>query len=195
MLKFSAVTKSILAAALCLLVSSKSFAQLTWTWTYTGTEESNSGSTDLLSGSGTFTTASTPSASSNPDFTYSGYLITAISGTWTVGGVASPITSLVSPSENSDNLLGATFYQLDLAGVSFVSSGITYNIFYGGNANLQGYTDPSLYAVDTASYGSGQELGTFSADLSAVPEPSTYALIFGAAALGFAIYRRRQAAA
>jgi autotransporter-associated beta strand protein len=51
-------------------------------------------------------------------------------------------------------------------------------------------TTPSGYTYDLAVVGSALEL---TATVSAIPEPSTYAAIFGACALGLAAWRRRSA--
>jgi hypothetical protein len=49
--------------------------------------------------------------------------------------------------------------------------------------------------LTTALQGAGTDVRADLASVSAIPEPSTYAAIFGAAALGFAVWRRRRGAA
>ena len=50
--------------------------------------------------------------------------------------------------------------------------------FFGTNTAYEGNLDTSFF--------------TLSKTVTAVPEPSTYAVIFGALALGFVVYRRRK---
>jgi autotransporter-associated beta strand protein len=64
--------------------------------------------------------------------------------------------------------------------------------------------DPSAFAINSSAFSNATNGGTWSiaqsgnnlnlnfTSSSAIPEPSTYAAIFGALALGFAVYRRRK---
>ena len=83
-----------------------------------------------------------------------------------------------------------------------LKNGITINDLGFGNDDFVTFVisiDPSLIPQMT---NSGEGIGieatgsmfqlTFTGTTAAVPEPSTYAAIFGALALGFAIYRRRK---
>ena len=83
---------------------------------------------------------------------------------------------------------------LDTTGTGF-NYADTYQVLNGfGTTDLSSLT---ITGYDTADYTAQLDNSgdlSFSANLAAVPEPSTYALIAGTAALGFAAWRRRATA-
>jgi hypothetical protein len=99
----------------------------------------------------------------------------------------------------SVTLAAGTTYYLKLSADSVPTSGNNY--FAVPVTNSTGQTGLSSWTIgDSSSYGNGSfynasfSLPSFSVqatEVSAVPEPSTYAAIAGAAMLGFAAWRRR----
>jgi hypothetical protein len=142
------------------------------------------------------------------------YDITSITGTVTQAGTSYAITGLMPPPNDPgglfgfDNIIfanaGSAPFTFDNGGIGFYAAGI-FNYYTPGNPN--GNVDPhaafnvwgdggSLGTLaTTASYDANTNFnGTYS--ISAVPEPSTWAMmILGFAGVGFMTYRRRNQAA
>jgi autotransporter-associated beta strand protein len=91
-----------------------------------------------------------------------------------------------------DGTLAVTFYGGFTA--ANLSAGDSFNLFDWGSVSG---TFATLDLADLSAYGLAWDssalytTGVLSVTTAAIPEPSTYALIFGAGALGFAAYRRR----
>lgn len=82
---------------------------------------------------------------------------------------------------------GATYYSgiaVDPTGGSLFLAGVSDGKIYRGGLDASGLT---------AIYTGGTSNALLAVSPSAIPEPSTYAAIFGAAALGLAVWRRRVA--
>jgi hypothetical protein len=125
-------------------------ATLLWNWSY----QSN-----LYAGSGTFTTESTTTAGEDTDSSFTGYLITSMSGDW--NGLS---VTLLAPGnlEANDNLLSASDQ---------------FNLFCCDNSSSSNYRVLATVSPDDLS-----GTRTFSATQQVTPEPATTALV--ALALG-----------
>lgn len=162
---------------------------------------SNVGATDFTVSDGTFT-STTFGHSGNGDSVYDG-------GSW----------SAVTPTKYySFTITPTSGYEVSLSGISFdarqtPSGALDYTVEVGGTSVATGtFTrDSDWYSIsksitlsslssatEVRIYGYNGGGGNFAIDnvtlsgtVSAVPEPSTYALIFGAATLGFVVFRRR----
>ena len=161
----------------------------------------NVGATDFAVSDGTFTSTSY-AHSGNGTAVYDG-------GSWNAVSPTKYYSFTITPNSG---------YEVSLTGISFdarqtASAALDYTVTVGGSTVASGtFTrDSSLYtitkSITLSSLSSGTEVriygynggsGNFEIDnvtlsgaASAVPEPSTYALIFGAATLGFCVYRRR----
>jgi len=146
---------------------------------------SDGGST---SGSGQFVT----SGASSP------FLITNVTGLETYNGGSTDAITGVAPVGfygSNDNLLiiPANPSFVTLSGVSFFAGGDTYNIGYITTA--QGYAFDGYVIIQQSTDGAGTfptGVGPISLNISAVPEPSTWAMmILGFAGVGFMAYRRK----
>ena len=132
------------------------------------------------------------------------YDITSITGTVTQNGTAFAITGLMTPPNDPanffafDNVIlanaGNAPYSLDNGGIGFLAAGIVN--FYPGEPttafNVWGNGGTSGTLGTTASYDVNTQFnGTYS--ISAVPEPSTWAMmLLGFFGVGFMAYRRKQ---
>ncbi len=119
------------------------------------------------------------------------YLVTGVTGT--VDGFA--ITGLVSYGGN-DNLLYQPGNYVDRAGLAFAANGKDYNIFAitPTPAGNYGFCVSTVEPSCTGSEADNAPKATFTLTtaVSAVPEPSTWAMmILGFCGLGFLAYRRR----
>jgi hypothetical protein len=149
-------------------------ATVTFDWTLTGPAPNLGGVT--APGSGTLTVTVSPMG---------GDLVTAISGTiggHTIAGVISSFfgDNLLFPNNNGTSLLD--------------SQGISFNDVLGNNYDIFGFFAPGQ-ATSGNAYGerapTGFGVGTFA--ISAVPEPSTWAMmLLGLAGLGFAFRQSRR---
>ncbi len=88
---------------------------------------------------------------------------------------------VIEDTDSELNLSGFNKVKMGEETVTFAS--LSENVIVQG-ANGDQYE--MLYDETTKSYSVGEYIGTV------VPEPSTYAMIFGALSLGFAMYRRRK---
>jgi hypothetical protein len=143
-----------------LAMSSLAQGTITWNWNY---------SSDIFSGSGTLTTQNHTSSNTYGIFySGSGYLITAVTGTFN----GSQITGLLgqgSIGNNDDYLLGASQPQLDGWGFSFSTTVTSFNI---------GYTHSGSYIAEN--FAVTDNTGQQFLAIQAAPEPSIITL----AALG-----------
>jgi hypothetical protein len=90
----------------------------------------------------------------------------------------------------SVNITGATTVNFNFGSYTGGTAGDTFDFSNGSFGTAQIGTLPTLSAGLTWNTSSFLSSGVLSV-VSAVPEPSTYAALFGAAALGFAIRRKR----
>jgi hypothetical protein len=95
-------------------------------------------------------------------------------------GTYMEISSGSSTTQNMNFVTGATAFTgtmtLNLTGTNLPAGGATGDIFAGA---------PGTFI------GAGTKIGTWQVGVAAVPEPSTYAVLLGVAALCFAGYRHR----
>ncbi len=166
------VDRSILVAALAVAFCVPALpTDLTWDWSY---------SSNQFSGMGTLTT--NPTVTTGPAG-FTGYQIIGISGVFGSGVIPDLITILLPPGgyQSNDNLLGPSQPQLDFpGGVSFNTTGGTYNIDYPGS--------PLYEARNTQIADNGA--GIFTAVLQ-TPEPAT-AVLMVPTLLAFALFVRRR---
>jgi PEP-CTERM motif len=156
---------------------------LTFDWTLAGPATSLGGFGTPGSGSGTFTVTTGAK----------GDIITAMTGE--IGGDA--VTLLQSGTGGSDNLLfpigtkfkgGISVVDLDTDGISVSTTLGDFHIFSDGSPFSKG-TVSGNDIFETGPCGFG--VGTLA--VSAVPEPSTWAMmLLGFAGVGFMAYRRKQ---
>jgi PEP-CTERM motif len=144
-------------------------------YTFSFTETTDLFGPDILNGSGTFTT-------SGPALQIGGQTAFAITGiTGTVNG------SAINPAAGTigDYYTTGPFF-LDGSGVNFsTSAGLTGNFFLQSNN--------SLYRVNALGPFADGDVSASSAQVAAVPEPSTWAMmILGFLGVGFLAYRRKQ---
>ena len=113
------------------------------------------------------------------------FTITATATTAPLGGFTFTL------ADNANKIASASFNWVDFAGggVKTVSSIITF----ADGFNTSSVTGP--WNLAGGSSGTAINVQLISASASAVPEPATYAALFGAAALGLAVVRRRRQAA
>jgi hypothetical protein len=151
-------------------------------WTLAGPATTLGGFGTAGSGSGTFTVTT----GANGD------LITAITGN--IGGNA--VTLLAPGTNGSDDLLfpigtsftgGASVVDLDTSGIAVSTTLGNYHIFGGGSPFSKGtLSGNDIDEVGPAGFG----VGTLA--VSAVPEPSTWAMmLLGFGGIGFMAYRRK----
>ncbi len=133
------------------------------------------------------------------------YDVTGITGTVLSNAVLSSITSLVTASNNpptppqtgisvdglfqfNDVIFTSPGYHFDSNGLLFTSNGFEYNLFTRDNVNMV------LNTTDPNSGGTFQtDIAATTAAISAVPEPSTWAMmILGFAGIGLMAYRRKR---
>ncbi len=109
-----------------------------------------------------------------------GYVITTLPNTGSLSPIATTLTVTLTNRTASDSTLTAV-----LSGSGFDTITHTYISDFTGDF----FVGPSTYQADgiNVSFDNLTYTGT-----SAVPEPSTYAAIFGSAVLGLAIWRRRR---
>jgi hypothetical protein len=157
-------------------------ATLTFDWTLAGPATSLGGFGTAGSGSGTFTVTT----GANGD------LITAITGE--IGGNA--VTLLPPGTNGSDDLLfpigtsftgGTSVVDLDTSGIAVSTTLGNYHIFGGGSPFSVGTVSGNdIDEIGPAGFG----VGTLA--VSAVPEPSTWAMmILGFLGVGVVAYRRK----
>lgn len=160
-----------IAAFASVLFSPALHASTTWNWSY---------SSNLYSGTGTFTTDSTLTSLGG----FTGYLIESATGTWNGHSVT------LVPSAGfggNDNLLSASSPFLDDNGVSLMTSLDTFNIYYTG-LGYQAYG--AIAAPDNANGQFNAAVAT-STPAAATPEPGTIILMLTGVAGGFGAVRRR----
>jgi hypothetical protein len=156
---------------------------LTFDWTLAGPATSLGGFGTPGSGSGTFTVTTGAK----------GDIITAMTGE--IGGDA--VTLLPTGTGGSDNLLfpigtsfkrGISVVDLDTDGISVSTTLGDYHIFGDGSPFSIGTVSRNdIFETGPGGFG----VGTLA--VSAVPEPSTWAMmILGFCGLGFVAYRRKQ---
>ena len=113
------------------------------------------------------------------------------------------------PSIDNDVMVGISgsdsYYTLNQEGLSITYSGLNWGIFEvytatGDGPMIHQFVDNSSGAVPEVLLGNGgdyltiysnENISQFTVFYEVVPEPSTYALILGAVALGFTIIRRK----
>lgn len=142
-----------LAALGCLVSSSLMAGTLTWNWNYSSPD---------FNGSGTLTTEDATTTEDG----YTGYLATAITGTWN----GNQIANLITPGNfYSDGLLGSSQPQLSDNGISFNTdfANGTFNPNGENNIYFNGGNFSGGYGVTTID---NYEGGTFTATL-VVPTP------------------------
>jgi hypothetical protein len=164
------------AIAVIALTANPATASILWQWEYSGS---------AISASGTFLTVETPNENG-------GYLITAITGTRNgevITGLQAPGTSIPGnePYTVDDLVFLGRGSQLTSHGFGFALSGGNYsNPFYADFLSppeyLEFFSTPPL-PLGTPGSGSSELPVQFSAAPVSVPEPPTYALIFGTIAL------------
>jgi len=121
---------------------------------------------------------------------------TSLDITATAGGFSVNVTSLLDPANTAGNAsnfnpaLSYNFLFVDTAAAitSFVGSAFTVNTAafsntFDGTWSIKRGDDVSIGASNTDLYVS----------YTAIPEPSTYAILAGFGAIGLALYRRRRA--
>jgi PEP-CTERM motif len=160
-----------LAFAFCCGMAAPALAE---TYSFSFTETTDLFGSNILNGSGTFTT-------SGPALEIGGQTAFAITGiTGTVNG------STINPAAGTigDYYTTGPFF-LDGSGVNFATaSGLTGNIFLQSNNDL--------YRVNTLGPFASGYVSASSAPVAAVPEPSTWAMmILGFVGIGFMAYRRK----
>ena len=149
---------------------------LTWNWTWSGT----------YSGSGTLITADAISSYGSD----TGYLITGITGTFN-GQTITSLDAVESFRDDGDNLVSDSSPQLDTEGIVFSTTAETFNIFcHGSLYYIQSLANDDLYDYEISPF--DYDTGTFTATLTAVPEPSTLALAVLGGLSGFGFLRRRK---
>lgn len=174
-------TKMMLAAVAALMVSAAPASAAVFDWTYNGTV---AGVGSVVS-SGTITTTDTTTALGGRQ----AYTVTGITGSR--NGVAIDGLAQLFPSNygGADNFLFTTGLPFSGLGVSFsLVNGTFVNLFADGGVTGE-YFATNLFgnAGRTNAVGSF----TFSAAVSAVPEPATWGMmILGFGAIGFAMRRR-----
>ena len=98
-----------------------------------------------------------------------------------VGGVSQGVSSTFSPTNTTTTTTAAmnsnTFDFADLTSIAATST-VTFRVYGWGGTGSSG----NLRVDDL----------TINGTVSAIPEPSTYSAIFGAAVLGCAVWRRKQ---
>ena len=156
---------------------------LTFDWTLAGPATSLGGFGTPGSGSGTFTVTTGAK----------GDIITAMTGE--LGGNA--VTLLPSGTGGSDNLLfpigtsfkrGVSVVDLDTNGISVSTTLGDYHIFGDGSP----FSIGTVSGNDIFETGPGVGFGVGTLAVSAVPEPSTWAMmILGFIGVGFVAYRRK----
>src|SRR3982074_2673797 len=116
-------------------------------------------------------------------------------GNYTITGITGALNgnaiTLLAPGgyQSNDNKLfvPAAPGFLDFAGFSYVSNAVDYNVYFSASGSFCG--SPGCYGSSTNPDGPDTTI-TFS--VTAVPEPSTWAMmILGFAGIGFMAYRRR----
>lgn len=117
----------------------------------------------------TLTGTATPNSATTYNFTSGGTILAANTTYWWVASAATSTNQAYISFTNSASFTSPDGWTLGVIR-STTNSGTTWNDF-----------------------NTGQEL-RFSVNASAVPEPSTYAALAGAAALGLAVWRRRRSA-
>jgi hypothetical protein len=145
-------------------------------------------STNTTYGSGQFFTNSTSSP----------YLITNVTGSETFGGVTEAITGIVPVNGYAANdnslLFPANPSYVTLSGISFTTAADVYNVGYvttAGGYPFDGYVVIQQSTDAAGTYPPG--VGPLTVTVSAVPEPSTWAMmILGFFGVGFLAYRRKQ---
>ncbi len=148
---------------------------------------------------------------------------TVFNGTSSAFGINSSISDDTDMFDNPTSMFdqmvfsfntGGTFDSIDLRGITDAtgeavltfSGGGTHEFFSGSSNQTNGTSDTyeigetflsaqtiTLTVSSLASVGETFGLDAFTITPSAIPEPSTYALIFGGLALGVVIWRRRRA--
>ncbi len=132
---------------------------------------------------------STSSFTSTNKDTYGGTLTVEVGAEVTFA--ADSKTSFESVTLILDYVIEDTGSELNLSGFNNIKMGEETVTFASLSENVivqgtNGDQYEMLYDETTKSYSAGEYIGTV------VPEPSTYAMIFGALSLGFAMYRRRK---
>lgn len=110
-----------------------------------------------------------------------------------IGSVPIELDQVVTSNFVAGNFVEVAFTNADFVSSSTLASPYQVSFSGAGLFNPGAISNFALYWGNPVFGGSDFVLqSTMSAVGSAVPEPSTYATIFGLAALGFAAYRRRQ---
>ena len=116
---------------------------------------------------------------------------------WGGAGFASYPTSIVKLT--GENLMDGSIYFIKSLVDSFDNDAKTITLVANGKLQLLSFVDKDGNAVNNESY-SNFEIGETTIDgkdyifatVTSIPEPATWAAIFGAIAFGLAVYRRRK---
>ena len=116
---------------------------------------------------------------------------------WGGAGFASYPTSIVKLT--GENLMDGSMYFIKSLVDSFDNDAKTITLVANGNLQVLSFVDKDGNKVNSESY-SNFQIGEITIDgkdyvfatVTSIPEPATWAAIFGAIALGLAVYRRRK---